>query len=81
MKSAINKNAGDLTFFILYNINISLFNILKILNNIQFNRLGIIHKKLGIIKIISKVLIQFNSRFKIIVEGSKMLNKFIIIFY
>lgn len=81
MKSAINMNAGDLIFFILYNINISLFNILNILNKIQLIRLGIIHKKFGISKIINKVLIQFNCRLKIIVEGSKILNKFIIIFY
>lgn len=37
--------------------------------------------KFGIIKIINKVLIQFNSNLKIVVEGSKILNKFIIIFY
>lgn len=81
MNNAINRNAGDLVFFALYNINISLFNILNILNNIQFIRFGIIHKKFGINKIIKKVLIQFNSKLKIVVEGSKILNKFIIIFY
>lgn len=81
IKSAMNKNAGDLVFFILYNINISLFNILYILNRIQFIRFGIIHIKFGIIKIIKKVLIQFISKLKIVVEGSKILNKFIIIFY
>lgn len=81
IKSAINRNAGDLVFFILYNINISLFNILNILNIIQFIRFGIIHIKFGIIKIINKVLIQFNFKLKIVVDGSKILNKFIIIFY
>ena len=81
MKSAININAGDLVFFILYNINISLFSILNILKRIQFIRFGIIHNKFGIIKIINKDLIQFNSKLKIVVDGSKILNKFIIIFY
>ena len=32
----------------------------------------------GIIKIMNKVLIQFNSKLKIIVDGSKILNLFII---
>lgn len=76
----MNINAGDLVFFILYSINISLFNILNILNKIQFIRFGIIHIKFGINKIISKVLIQFNWRLKIIVDGSKILNKFVVIF-
>lgn len=58
-----------------------MFNILKILNNIQFIRFGIIHKKFGIIKIINKVLIQFISKLKIVVDGSKILNKFVVIFY
>jgi len=58
-----------------------LFNILNILNKIQFIRFGIIHKKFGIIKIINKVLIQLNSKLIIVVDGSKILNKFIIIFY
>lgn len=39
-----------------------------------------IHKKLGINIIAIIVLIQFNSKFKIIVEGSKTLNKFVVIF-
>jgi len=80
IKSAININAGDLVFFFLNNINISLFNIINILNKIQFIRFGIIQIKFGINKIIIKVLIQFNSKLKIVVEGSKILNKFIIIF-
>ena len=58
-----------------------MFNILNILNKIQFIRFGIIQIKFGIIKIISQVLIQFNSNLKNGVEGSKMLNKFIIIFF
>jgi len=81
INSEININAGDLVFFVLYNINISLFSILNILNKIQFIRFGIIQIKFGIIKMIKRVLIQFISKLKIVVEGSKILNKFIIIFY
>jgi len=54
---------------------------LKILNIIQFIRFGKIHKKLGIKIIIKRVLIQFNSKLKIDVDGSKILNKFVVIFY
>lgn len=81
VNSAININDGDLVLFFLCNINISLFNILNILIKIILIRFGIIHIKLGIIKIIKKVLIQLSSKFIIIVAGSKILNKFIIIFY
>ena len=79
-KREINKNEGDLIFFILYNNNISLFNILNIFNINQFIRFGIIHNKFGIIKIIKKLLIQFNWKLKIVVDGSKILNKFVVIF-
>lgn len=81
IKSEMNRNAGDLVFFILYNINISLFSILNILKINQLIRFGRIHKKLGIKIIIIKVLIQFISKLKIVVDGSKILNKFVVIFY
>lgn len=54
---------------------------LNILNNNQFIRFGKIHKKFGINKIIIKVLIQLISKLKIVVDGSKILNKFVVIFY
>lgn len=37
--------------------------------------------KFGINKIIIKVLIQFNWKLKIVVDGSKILNKFVVIFW
>ena len=40
-----------------------------------------IHNKFGINIKINAVEIQFKLRFKIVVDGSKILNKFIIIFY
>lgn len=58
-----------------------MFNILNILNNNQFIRFGKIHIKLGINKMIKRVLIQFISKLKIVVDGSKILNKFVVIFY
>lgn len=51
------------------------------MNKIQFIRFGIIQIKFGIIMMINKVLIQFIWILKIVVDGSKILNKFIIIFY
>lgn len=81
INNEINKNEGDLVFFDLNNINISLFKIILILLIIHLIRLGIIHKKFGIIIIVKIVLIQFNSKFKINVEGSKELNKFVVIFF
>lgn len=78
--SLININDGDLLLFFLCNINISLFNIFKILLNIILIRFGIIHIKLGIKVKINKVLIQLIFKFIIIVDGSKILNRFIIIF-
>jgi len=51
---------------------------------IRFNsiliRFGNIHKKFGNSMIIINVLIQLSLKFIIIVDGSKILNKFIIIF-
>lgn len=44
-------------------------------------RFGKIHIKLGINRIINNDLIQFNSKFIIVVAGSKILNKFVVIFY
>lgn len=80
INNLINKNEGDLVFLDLYNINISLFSIVKILLISHLIRFGIIHKKLGINIIVNIVLSQFNSRFIIIVDGSKTLNKFVVIF-
>jgi len=80
INNEININEGDLIFFDLYNINISLFNEFIIMVKIILIRFGIIHRKLGKIITIIRVLIQFNSKFKNVVEGSKILNKFIIIF-
>lgn len=80
INSEININDGDFIFFDLNNNIISLFKFKYMMFKIQFIRLGIIHRKLGInIKIII-VLNQFNSKFQIKVVGSKILNKFIIIF-
>lgn len=81
INNLINMNDGDLKFFILYNKIISLFKILIVLIKIHLIRFGIIHKKFGMKIMIINVLIQFSSIFLIIVVGSKMLNKFIIIFY
>ena len=80
INNEININEGDLIFFDLYNINISLFNEFIIMVKIILIRFGIIHRKLGKIITIIRVLIQFNSKFNNVVEGSKILNKFIIIF-
>lgn len=81
MNNVININEGDLKLLVLCNINISLF---KLLNNILLIkiliRLGEIQNKLGNSNIINKVEIQLISKFIIKVEGSKILNKFIIIF-
>jgi len=81
INNEMNINEGDLKFFDLYNINISLFSIFIIILIVILIRFGINHIKLGIIIIIIGVLIQFNCKFIIVVEGSKILNKFIIIFY
>lgn len=43
-------------------------------------RLGEIHKKFGNKMIVKIVLNQFSSRFIINVDGSKILNKFVVIF-
>ena len=80
MNSDIKINDGDLVFFILYNIEISLFINFIIKFKIILIRFGNIHKKFGNIMIIINVLIQLSLKFKIIVDGSKILNKFIIIF-
>ena len=77
----MNKNDGDLVFFDLYNISISLFKIVKILFINHLIRFGIIQMKFGIIIIVIIVLIQFISKLNIIVEGSKILNKFVVIFF
>lgn len=53
---------------------------MNILNISQLIRFGRIHKKFGIKMIIIKVLIQFISKLKIVVDGSKILNKFVVIF-
>lgn len=77
----INIKEGDLVLLFLCNINISLFNIL---NNFIINiliRFGVIHIRCGNNIIINKVLIQLKLVFIINVDGSKILNKFIIIFY
>lgn len=76
----INKKEGFLIFLDLYNIIISLFNILLIFKINQLIRFGIIHIIFGNKIMIIIVLNQFNSILKIIVDGSKILNKFIIIF-
>ena len=81
INNVINIKDGDLIFFDLYNIIISLFNKKNILFINQLIRLGIIHIIFGINIIIINVLIQLISKFKIVVEGSKILNKFIIIFF
>lgn len=81
INKVINKNDGDLVFFDLYNINISLFKMIKILFINHLIRFGIIQIKLGINIIVNIVLSQFNSKLKIIVEGSKTLNKFVVIFF
>lgn len=47
----------------------------------QLIRFGKIHNKFGIKIMIIKVLIQFISKLKIVVDGSKILNKFVVIFY
>jgi hypothetical protein len=60
---------------------ISLFKVLFIKIKIHLIRFGMIHKKFGNNIMIINVLIQFNSRFIIIVVGSKILKRFIIIFY
>lgn len=80
MNNEINMNDGDLIFFDLYNINISLFKFFIIIIKIILIRFGIIHRKFGIIIMIIIVLNQFKFKFIIVVEGSKILNKFIIIF-
>jgi hypothetical protein len=79
--NVININEGDLKFFDLYNIKISLFNIENLFFIIQLIRLGRIHIIFGIKIIMIIVLIQLISKFRIVVEGSKILNKFIIIFF
>lgn len=80
INNEINKNDGDLVFLDLYNINISLFSIFKILFINHLIRLGIIHKKLGKIIKVNIVLIQFKFKLKIKVDGSNTLNKFVVIF-
>lgn len=81
INNVINKNEGDFVFFDLYNINISLFRIIKILFINHLIRFGIIQIKFGINIIVIIVLNQFNSKLKINVEGSKTLNKFVVIFF
>jgi len=81
INNVMNIKDGDLIFFDLYNIIISLFNKKNILFINQLIRLGIIHIIFGINIIIIIVLIQLISKFIIVVEGSKILNKFIIIFF
>jgi len=80
MNNEIKINDGDLIFFFRYNILISLFInfIMKLI--IIIIRFGIIHKKFGIRIIIIIVLNQFSFKFKNEIDGSKILNKFIIIF-
>lgn len=79
INNVININDGDLIFLILNNIKISLLRLLNNFNIIILIRLGISHKKFGIIIIIKILAIQFKFKLKIIVDGSKILNKFIII--
>lgn len=74
-----NINDGDLKLLFLYNIKISLFINLNILNINIFIRFGKIHIIFGINIIVNSVLIQFICKLKIVVDGSKILNKFIII--
>lgn len=69
-----------MVFFILYNINISLLRVINILLYKILIRFGIIQIELGMNKIINILVIQLNWILKIDVEGSKILNKFIIIF-
>jgi len=77
----MNINEGAFNILVLYNIIISLFKILKILVKVHLIRLGIIHIKFGIKIIIMVDLNQLNWIFKIVVDGSKILNKFIKIFW
>lgn len=58
----------------------SLCKVSKTLFQIMLNRDGINQKEHGIINKPIKVLNQFNERLKIVVEGSKTENKFVIIF-
>lgn len=81
INKVMNINDGDLIFLFLYNINISL---LRLRNNLLYIvkiRLGIIHIEFGIIIIIINLKIQLICMlFHIDVDGSKILNKFVIIF-
>lgn len=81
INNLININDGDLNNDFLFNINISLFKEMKILFKIILIRLGEIQIKFGIKIKINRVLTQLISKFMIKVDGSKILNKFIIIFY
>lgn len=81
INNEININEGDLIFLDLYNIIISLFSIIQVLFIIHLIRFGNNHRKLGIKIRIINVLSQFNWIFIKFVDGSKILNKFIIIFY
>lgn len=57
-----------------------MFKILSVLSIIQLIRFGKIHNRFGIKIIMINVLIQFISKLKIVVDGSKILNKFVVIF-
>lgn len=81
INSLININDGDLILFFLWSINISLFNILNVLVIKILMRFGVIHIKFGIKIKVKIVLIQLKLVFIIKVDGSKILNRFIIIFY
>lgn len=77
----MNINDGDLIFLFLYSINISLFRLINNLLYIVKIRFGIIHIEFGNIIIIINLEIQLICKlFQIDVDGSKILNKFVIIF-
>lgn len=65
---------------VLNNVLNSLWSVNKILFQIIWYREGMNQNIGGIIKIPKNVLIQFNERLKMLVEGSKTENKFVIIF-
>jgi hypothetical protein len=69
-----------LKLWIPINILNSLCNVEKILFQKSSVREGVNQKIIGKNKIPKKALIQFNDKLKILVEGSKIENKFIIIF-
>lgn len=80
MNILINMNEGDFIIFFINKILISLLSKWSKLFNIHIIRFGIIQIKFGI-KIKVKIdLVQLIWMFIIEVEGSKILNKFIIIF-